>query len=71
MTMDDLGHGTLDVLSLSTLYNGMDVHQSSGHIKLSAVTYIFCFLTTHGWNEFSNTVLHDVVSLIPSTVDKM
>ena len=58
VTTDNLGHGTRDQYGISMLYNGQDVHQTADYIKLSAVSYISRFLTTHGWDTDTKSIPH-------------
>ena len=53
------------------LYNGQDVHQTAGYIKLSAVTYISRFLSTHGWDTDAKSIPHDIAPLPSSTTDNL
>ena len=53
------------------LYNGLDVHQTAGYIKLSAVTYVTRFLATHGWDTDAKTIPYDIAPIPSSTTDQL
>ena len=50
-TTSSKGIGIPDDQGLGLRYNGIDVHQTRDHIKISCETYINRVLQTHGWEK--------------------
>ena len=51
------------------LFNGIDINQTKGYIKIGCESYIDRVLKTHGWDEPSKIEPHTIVPLYPSIVD--
>jgi hypothetical protein len=62
------GIGTPDDQGLALRYNGVDVHQSRDHVKVSCETYINRVLQTHGW-ETPGARDPDRFDSVPMTAD--
>jgi len=50
MTVDQ-GTGKRTVHGITARYNGVDIHQTRDHVKLSCENYIRRVLQTHGWES--------------------
>jgi hypothetical protein len=67
------GIGVPTVYGISNRYNGLDVHQTRSHIKLSCETNVQRLLSTHGWETptSSTTDRHDLVPLHPDVATRI
>jgi hypothetical protein len=72
-TTSSNGIGVPTVYGISNRYNGLDIHQTRHHIKLSCETYVQWLLSTHGWEtpSPSSTDRPDLVPLHPDVATRI
>ena len=54
-TEKDRGEIPIEFLGLVDDYNGVDINQTNQYVEMSAQRYIGRFLTSHGWDEASDS----------------
>lgn len=69
-TTEHHGIGTSSDSDITNHYNGLDVHQTRDHIKLSCEVYIHRILQTHGW-ETPGARESDRHDSVPLSADAM